>query len=133
VCSLVLTPPPSYRSSTSSFNRIFSPRLHLHPILTTPEPPNTNPFSWIPHVLSITDNEYLSTSGLDALMATKFHQTLAKILCTCGVFGLCVLAPIYKDGSVLEDQNNACRDEYDQYNKVSEEGRGGSEKQERIP
>lgn len=57
----------------------------------------------------------MMTSGIDALMTTKFHITLAKICFFCSLYGVVVLMPVHSSGSVLEANNNDCSDKWDKY------------------
>ena len=97
------------------WSRILSPRKHLHPMTTHPEPRNEHLFSWVYNVFKVTDNEYLMTSGLDALMTTKFHECLSKILLCCSVYGLFVLCPVFNRGKNLDANNAECKELYDKY------------------
>ena len=56
--------------------------------------------------------DYMMTSGLDALMMTKFHMTLSKILFSCMIYGVFVLCPVHNQGTDLEtstDENYECK------------------------
>ena len=87
---------------------MFSPRVHLHPMVTTPEPPHSNPLSWAWNAVGVSDIDYMMTSGLDALMMTKFHYTCFKILACCTVYGVFVLCPVHNQGANLEKDNSDC-------------------------
>ncbi|GMH80812.1 hypothetical protein TrST_g10630 [Triparma strigata] len=94
------------------WSKIYSPRLHLHPMLTTPEPNHHGPIGWIFDTWSVPDMDYMMTSGLDALMMTKFHMTLFKILFSCMIYGVFVLCPVHNQGTDLEtstDENYECK------------------------
>ena len=96
---------------------MLSPRVHLHPMVTIPEPPHTNPFSWALNAINISDMDYMMTSGLDALMMTKFHYTCFKILACCAVYGVFVLCPVHNDGKNLDIDNNDCFAKYANYSR----------------
>ncbi|GMH78867.1 hypothetical protein TL16_g07961 [Triparma laevis f. inornata] len=75
-------------------------------MVTTPEPNHHGPIGWIFDTWSVPDLSYMMTSGLDALMMTKFHLTLTKILFTCSLYGLFVLCPVHNEGNDLEEKTD---------------------------
>jgi hypothetical protein len=51
-------------------------------------------FSWIWPALSVSDDEIVTTCGLDALILLRFLK-LGRKLASCGVFTSCVLIPVF--------------------------------------
>ena len=103
-------------STSRSFNgngiwsKVFSQRRHLYPSQTHPEPPNSRWYSWILNVHRVSDVDYMMTSGIDALMATKFHSTMAKICGLCTLYGV-LLAYVHNTGKDLTRGTAECHEE----------------------
>jgi hypothetical protein len=111
-------------NSNGIYSKIFSIRRHLHPMSTHPEPKNVAYFDWIKAVWDVSDEDYLMTSGLDALMTTKFHIALCKICFLCSIYGLAILCPVHYSGETLDKNNDECKEEWDYYRNATSHGGG---------
>ncbi|KAM3477779.1 hypothetical protein MY5147_002515 [Beauveria neobassiana] len=68
-------------------------KRRLHPSMDLPTLPKTF-FGWIPKLYSITEEQVLSSAGLDAFVFLSFFKMAIRIFCIMGFFALVVLWPI---------------------------------------
>ena len=73
---------------------VYAPRIRSRPRRCPPSMPDGF-FRWIPHTISISDEQTLNMAGCDAFVFLHFMRTLAKFCVTCGFFGIVVLCPLY--------------------------------------
>ncbi|EGX95247.1 hypothetical protein CCM_03519 [Cordyceps militaris CM01] len=68
-------------------------KRRLHPSMDLPALPKTF-FGWIPKLYSITEEQVLSSAGLDAFVFLSFFKMAIRLFCVMGFFALVVLSPI---------------------------------------
>jgi hypothetical protein len=81
---------------------IYAPRLREKPH-RTPKSPTLSLFSWISDINSVSDDETLKMVGLDAFMLLRFLRFCGMVCGICGVFGVCVLFPVYFTAGLHQD------------------------------
>ncbi|OAA55756.1 hypothetical protein ISF_07861 [Cordyceps fumosorosea ARSEF 2679] len=68
-------------------------KRRLHPSMDLPALPKTF-FGWMPKLYSITEEQVLSSAGLDAFVFLSFFKMAIRLFCVMGFFALVVLGPI---------------------------------------
>ena len=79
---------------------IYLPKLRLSKS-RTPEEPAAFIFSWIPHVLSVSDAETLRMVGADAFMLLRFTRMCAIFSILTGILAMGILVPVYATAPTL--------------------------------
>jgi hypothetical protein len=60
-----------------------------------PPPPPPGPLQWARHVLSVSDEDFFKSVGLDGYVFLRFLRLCCKVTVVSGVLGLLILAPVY--------------------------------------
>ncbi|XWX02384.1 hypothetical protein V2A60_010421 [Cordyceps javanica] len=68
-------------------------KRRLHPTMDLPSLPKTF-FGWIPKLYSITEEQVLSSAGLDAFVFLSFFKMAIRLFCVMAFFALVILWPI---------------------------------------
>jgi calcium permeable stress-gated cation channel len=95
VAAVVLVAFSMFRMRQKTF---YQPRRRLNTIKNPPPPQPTGFLSWMPFIWKMSDDEIISSVGIDALVFLKFNRLAIKIFAVIAVYGLCVLIPINEKG-----------------------------------